>query len=158
MKRTLSLILENEPGSLSRVVGLFSQRGYNIDSINVSATNDITLSNVFIQTRGDENTIKQIQKQLKKLINIISVIEISEHSYISRQISLIKVKTVSSINEEIKRNCDIFKSKIIHVSHSYYIIQITGKPKKIKSFILTIEKITTILEICTSGIIGINNK
>ncbi|QCI19306.1 acetolactate synthase small subunit [Buchnera aphidicola] len=158
MKRTLSLILENEPGSLSRVVGLFSQRGYNIDSINVSTTNDITLSNVFIQTRGDENTIKQIQKQLKKLINIISVIEISENAHISRQISLIKVKIIDSRNEEIKKNCKIFKAEIIYVSHSYYIIQITGTPEKIKSFISKIEIISKILEICTSGIIGINNK
>jgi len=158
MKRTLSLILENEPGSLSRVVGLFSQRGYNIDSINVSTTNDITLSNVFIQTRGDENTIKQIQKQLKKLINIINVVEISKNSHISRQISLIKIKNVISMNEEIKKNCYLFKAEIIYTSHLYYIIQITGKPEKIKSFISIIKNITTILEICTSGIIGINKK
>ncbi|CAL4042744.1 Acetolactate synthase isozyme 3 small subunit [Buchnera aphidicola (Anoecia corni)] len=158
MKRTLSLILENEPGSLSRVVGLFSQRGYNIDSINVSATNDVTLSNVFIQTRGNENTIKQIQKQLKKLINIINVIEISENSHISRQTSLIKIKNIDSINEKIKKHCKIFKAKIIYISRSHYIIQVTEKPEKIKSFILIIKSFATILETCTSGIIGMNNK
>ncbi|CAL4042512.1 Acetolactate synthase isozyme 3 small subunit [Buchnera aphidicola (Phyllaphis fagi)] len=158
MRRILSILLENEPGSLSRVVGLFSQRGYNIESITVAPTEDITLSKVIIQTIGDKKTIEQIEKQLHKLIDVLKVVEIIKEKSIQCEIILVKIHSTGYAREEVNRIIKIFKGKIIHVTLTSYIIQISGPKKKMNAFIKIIKDITEIIEIVRSGIIGINRE
>lgn len=158
MKRILLIILENEPGSLSRVVGLFSQRGYNIESITVSTTEDPSLSTVTIQTIGDKKTIQQIEKQLHKLINVLKVIPIENQKCIEREIALIKIHSIGYGREEIKRIIEVFNSKIIHITPNSYTVQISGSKKKINSFLKIIQQISKIIEISRSGVIGMNRE
>ncbi|QCI27153.1 acetolactate synthase small subunit [Buchnera aphidicola] len=155
MKHILLILLENEPGSLSRVIGLFSQRGYNIESITVSPTEDTTLSSMTIQTNGDKKTIEQIEKQLHKLINVLKVIQINQNNYIEREIALIKIKNSGYISKQLKLIIDVFNSKIIDITSNIYIIEIIGSSKKINNFLNIIKKISKIIEISRSGIIGI---
>ncbi|WP_343128328.1 acetolactate synthase small subunit [Buchnera aphidicola (Takecallis taiwana)] len=155
MKHMLLILLENEPGSLSRVVGLFSQRGYNIESITVSPTEDITISSVTIQTNGDTKTIEQIEKQLHKLINVLKVTQINQNHYIEREIALIKIQNSGYALEQSKIIIDTFNGKIIDIIPNIYTIELTGSSKKINIFLNIIKKISTIIEISRSGIIGI---
>lgn len=155
MKHMLLILLENEPGSLSRVVGLFSQRGYNIESITVSPTEDITISSVTIQTNGDKKTIEQIEKQLHKLINVLKVTQINQNNYIEREIALIKIQNSGYALEQSKIIIETFNGKIIDIIPNIYTIEITGSSKKINIFLNIIKKISTIIEISRSGIIGI---
>lgn len=156
MRRILSILLENESGALSRVIGLFSQRGYNIESLNVAPTEDPTLSRITIQTVGDEKVIEQIEKQLHKLIDVLRVVNIREELHIEREIILIKVRNNISEKEEINRTMKIFKGKIIHVTISYYIIQLYGTANKINAYLNILKETTEILEISRSGTIGMS--
>lgn len=155
MKHMLLILLENEPGSLSRVVGLFSQRGYNIESITVSPTEDTTISSVTIQTNGDTKTIEQIEKQLHKLINVLKVTPINQMHYIEREIALVKIENSGYALEQAKIIINTFNGKIIDIIPNIYTIEITGSSKKINIFLNIINKISKIIEISRSGTIGI---
>lgn len=155
-RHILSIILENESGSLSRVVGLFSQRGYNIETLTVAPTNNSTLSCMTIQTVGDLKVLKQIKKQLYKLIDVLYVKNLKKINCIAREIMIIKIEYQDSFKEEIKKNITIFKGNILYFTSKYYIIEIVGKSKKINKFIKYIKSISKILELVRSGVIGIS--
>lgn len=154
MRRIISLLLENEPGALSRVVGLFSQRGYNIETLTVAPTDDETLSRITLTTNGDDRKIEQITKQLNKLIEVVKVVDLSEGQHIERELMLVKVKAVGSVRAEIKRTADIFRGHIVDVTPSVYTIQLVGPSDKLDAFIEALSE-TTILEVVRSGVSGI---
>jgi len=154
MRRIISLLLENEPGALSRVVGLFSQRNYNIESLTVAPTDDPTLSRITLTTSGDEHKIEQITKQLNKLIEVVKVVDLSEGQHIERELMLIKVKAVGAARAEIKRTADIFRGHIVDVTPSVYIIQLVGPSEKLDAFIEALSE-TSILEVVRTGVSGI---
>jgi len=153
-RRILSLLLENEPGALSRVVGLFSQRGYNIETLNVAPTDDVSLSRLTLTTIGDEKTIEQITKQLNKLIDVVKLVDLSEGAHIERELMLIKVRATGMSREEIKRTTDIFRGQIVDVTNSLYTIQLLGNQSKLDAFIEAV-KDESILEVVRSGVSGI---
>lgn len=157
MRRILSILLENESGALSRVIGLFSQRGYNIDSLTVAPTENNKISRLTIQTFGNKKTIEQIEKQLQKLIDIHKVIEITNKNYIEREILLVKIK----IHEfkklhKVNQLLEIYQGIIIDCSLEKYIIQISGTNNIIDSFLKIIQKSFKIIELSRSGVISIN--
>ena len=154
MRRIISLLLENEPGALSRVVGLFSQRNYNIESLTVAPTDDATLSRITLTTTGDEHKIEQITKQLNKLIEVVKVVDLSEGQHIERELMLIKVKAVGAARAEVKRTADIFRGHIVDVTPSVYTIQLAGPSEKLDAFIEALSEIT-ILEVVRTGVSGI---
>lgn len=155
MRRTLSIILANEPGALSRVVGLFSQRGYNIESLTVAPLDDHTLSRMTIQTMGDDRMVEQIEKQLHKLIDVLRVAELQAGAYVEREIMLIKLKAKGDLYGEIKRNVDIFRAQIVDVTPMFYTIQLTGKGDKLDAFVRLMHELTEVIEVVRSGSIGI---
>lgn len=140
MRRILSVLLENQPGALSRVVGLFSQRGYNIESLTVAPTDDATLSRLNITLEADETVLEQIEKQLHKLIDILKVANITESSHIEREIALVKVKAKGAAREEVKRTTDIFRGQIVDVTSELYTIQLTGTTAKLDACIASLGK------------------
>ena len=154
MKRLISVLLENEPGSLSRVVGLFSQRGYNIDSLSVAPTEDKTLSRLTLTTVGDDHKIEQITKQLNKLIDVVKVIDLSEGVHIERELMLLKVKASGAVRAEIKRCVDIFRGQIVDVGPTIYVVQIMGESTKLDAFIEALGD-ATILEVVRTGVCGL---
>lgn len=154
MRYLISVLMENEAGSLSRVVGLFSQRGYNIETLNVAPTDDPTLSRLTLTTNVSLEKIEQITKQLHKLIEIVKVIELSDIVHVERELMLIKVRATGVNREEIKRNADIFRAQIVDVTPSIYTIQIVGDSEKLDGFIDVMGK-DKILEVVRSGVIGI---
>ncbi|CAL4320489.1 Acetolactate synthase isozyme 3 small subunit [Buchnera aphidicola (Thelaxes suberi)] len=157
MRKILSILLENEFGALSRVIGLFSQRGYNIESVTVAPTQDPSISQMTIQTNvEDEKVIDQIQKQLYKLINVIQIKEIGSSPHITREIMLLKIQIDKDKRNDIIPITNTFKGKIVHFTNTIMIIQICGKTEKIMEYVSIIEKITKILEIARSGLIGIS--
>ncbi|KTT63577.1 acetolactate synthase 3 regulatory subunit [Pseudomonas oryzihabitans] len=155
MRHIISLLLENEPGALSRVVGLFSQRNYNIESLTVAATEDPTLSRLTLTTIGQEETVEQITKNLNKLIEVVKLVNLSESAHIERELLLIKVKATGAQRAEVKRTTDIFRGQIVDVSSSVYTIQLAGTSEKIDSFIQAIGA-ASILEVVRSGVTGIS--
>ncbi|WP_343189587.1 acetolactate synthase small subunit [Buchnera aphidicola] len=156
MKTILSVLLENEFGALSRVIGLFSQRGYNIDSLNVAPTQDPTLSLLTIKTIGNKRCIEQIKKQLNKLIDVLKVVKIKKNKYISREIILIKIKKKYKKKINKKKTKKKFKYSIINKNKKYLILQKTGNEKKINKFIKKIKNKIKIKKISRSGIINIS--
>lgn len=155
MKHIISLLLENQPGSLSRVVGLFSQRGYNIESLTVSPTQDETLSRLNITTKSDMLQLEQIQKQLHKLIDVLKVQEVTESDHIERELMLIKLKANDSARAEVKRMVDIFRGQIVDVTATQYTVQLTGVGEKLDGFIRALAEVTDIIEVARSGVVGI---
>lgn len=155
MRHIISLLLENEPGALSRVVGLFSQRNYNIESLTVAPTEDPTLSRLTITTAGQDEMIEQITKNLNKLVEVVKLVDLSESSHIEREILLIKVKATGAQRAEIKRTTDIFRGQIVDVTSSVYVIQLVGTADKLDSFIQAIGT-ASVLEVVRSGITGIS--
>ncbi len=156
MKRIISILLENESGALSRVSGLFSARGYNIESLTVAATEDNSLSRLTLVTRGDDAVIEQILKQLNKLIDVVKVVDITEGPHLEREVILVKVQTRSSEErDEMMRLIEIFKGKIVDVTDTTYTLEITGDSSKISSFMEGLKN-TKILETVRSGITGIS--
>lgn len=153
-RRILSLLLENSPGALSRVVGLFSQRGYNIETLTVAPTNDVTLSRLTLTTVGDEQTIEQITKQLNKLVDVVKLVDLTEGAHIERELMLIKVRATGSMREEVKRTADIFRGQIVDVTSSVYTIQLIGNQRKLDAFIESVKDVS-ILEVVRSGVSGI---
>ena len=154
MRRIVSVLLENEPGSLSRVVGLFSQRGYNIETLNVAPTEDPTLSRLTLTTVGDDKTIEQITKQLNKLVDVVKLVDLTEGSHLERDLMLVKIRTPTDQREEIKRTVDIFRGQIVDVGPEVYIVQLVGTGDKLDSFITAIGY-AEVLEVARSGVAGI---
>jgi acetolactate synthase-1/3 small subunit len=154
MRHIISLLMENEAGALSRVAGLFSSRGYNIESLTVAATEDPTLSRMTLVTAGSDDVIEQITKQLNKLIEVVKVIDLSEGNHIERELMLIKVRAIGKDREEIKRLTDIFRGRIIDVTDRSYTIELTGTGSKLDAFIEAIER-GAILETVRTGASGI---
>ena len=156
MRRTLSVLLENESGALSRVVGLFSQRGFNIESLTVAPTDDPSLSRMTIVAQGDEQVLEQIEKQLHKLIDIFKVINLSHCEHIEREVLLLKVRAVGSVRDELKRMVDIFRGQIVDITPKQYTIQLSGTSDKLNAFIEAVKAETTIVEIVRSGVISLS--
>lgn len=156
MRRIISVLLENQPGALSRVVGLFSQRGYNIESLTVAPTEDNTLSRLNITVIADEKVLEQIEKQLHKLIDILKVANITEAAHIERELALVKVKAQGDMREEIKRTADIFRGQIVDVTASLYTIQMAGPSEKIDAFIGALAEVTKVIEVSRSGVVGLS--
>lgn len=154
MRRIISLLLENEPGALSRVVGLFSQRGYNIETLNVAATEDTTLSRLTLTTIGDDHIIEQITKNLNKLIDVVKLVDLTEGAHIERELMLVKVRATGAQRAEIKRCTDIFRGQIIDVGPTVYTIQIAGASDKLDAFLEAVGD-AAILEVVRSGVSGI---
>jgi acetolactate synthase-1/3 small subunit len=154
MRRIISVLLENEPGALSRVVGLFSQRNYNIETLTVAPTEDPTLSRLTVTTSGSDKVIEQITKQLNKLIEVVKLVDLTEGSHVERELMLIKVKATGAQRDEIKRTVDIFRGQIVDVTSTIYIIQVTGNSDKLDAFIRAIGD-GCILEVVRSGVSGI---
>ena len=156
MRRIISVLLENQPGALSRVVGLFSQRGYNIESLTVAPTDDPTLSRLNITTHvKNEAAYEQIDKQLHKLIDILKVSNITESDHIERELMLVKVKASGFARAEVKRTADIFRGLIVDVTSQIYTIQLAGTGEKLDAFLAAIGEATEIIEVARSGVVGI---
>jgi len=154
MRHIISILLENEAGALSRVAGLFSARGYNIETLTVAPTEDMSLSRLTIVTSGSDEIIEQITKQLNKLIDVIKVVDLSEAAHIERELMLIKVRASGKDREEMKRMADIYRGRIIDVTEATYVIELTGSGSKLDSFIQAIDE-DLILETVRTGVSGI---
>lgn len=154
MKHVISILLENEPGALSRVVGLFSARGYNIETLTVAPTEDPTLSRMTIVTAGSDEVIEQITKHLNRLVDVVKVVDLSEGPHIERELMLIKVRAVGKERDEMKRMADIFRGRIIDVTDKVYTIELTGVQEKIEAFIGALDR-SAILETVRTGVSGI---
>ena len=154
MRHIISILLENEAGALSRVSGLFSARGYNIETLTVAPTEDVSLSRLTIVTSGSDEVIEQITKQLNKLIDVVKVVDLSEAAHIERELMLIKVRAAGKDREEMKRMADIYRGRIIDVTDSTYVIELTGSGSKLDSFIQAIDA-DLILETVRTGVSGI---
>ena len=154
MRHILSVLMENESGAMSRVVGLFSARGYNIDSLSVSATEDKTLSRMTIVTHGDDVVIEQITKQLNKLIEVVKVVDLNESRFVKRELMLVKVRAVGKDRDEILRLADIYRGHVVDVTDKSYTVEVTGTTDKLDSFLETVGK-PLILETVRTGAAGI---
>jgi len=156
MRHIISILMENEAGALSRVAGLFSARGYNIESLSVAPTEEPSLSRLTLVTRGSDEIIEQITKQLNKLIDVVKLLDLTEGPHIEREMMLIKVRAASSAQrEEIKRLVDIFRGNIIDVTDTCFTIELTGDVQKLDAFIGTLKN-ADILETVRSGVTGIS--
>ena len=157
MRYILSILIENEPGALARIVGLFAQRGFNIETVTAAPTEDPTMSRMTIKSTGDEHVLEQIQKQLHKLIDVYRVTDLTEGPHIERELVLIKVAAKGAeAREEIKRCADIFRGSIVDVKATQYIVQLAGTTEKIESFLTAIRESCEILEVVRSGIVGMS--
>ncbi len=154
MRHIISVLLENEPGALSRVVGLFSARGYNIETLTVAPTEDASLSRMTIVTVGSDDIIEQITKHLNRLIEVVKVVDLTEGEFTERELMLIKVRAVGKEREEMKRMADIFRGRIIDVTERTYTIELTGAAGKLDAFIQGVDR-TAILETVRTGSSGI---
>lgn len=157
MRRILSVLLENEPGALSRIVGLFSQRGYNIETLTVAPTDDPTLSRLTVITEGDDRVIEQITKQVNKLVDVLKVSDITDGEHIERELMMVKVKAETSIlRDEMKRLSDIFRGLIVDVTPTTYVIQLVGTSAKLDAFIEATRSEAEIIEVARSGVTGLS--
>ncbi len=154
MRHIISLLMENEAGALSRVAGLFSARGYNIESLTVAPTEDPTMSRMTIVTSGSDDVIEQINKQLNKLVEVVSVMDMNEGDHIERELMMVKVRAVGEMREELKRMADIFRGRIIDVADQFYVIELTGAGSKLDSFLQAIDR-NLIVETVRTGACGI---
>lgn len=155
MRHIISVLMENEPGALSRVVGLFSQRNYNIDSLTVAPTEDHTLSRLTLTTSGDDRLIEQITKHLNKLVDVVKLVDLTEGAHIERELMLIKVKATGSQRAEVKRTTDIFRGQVVDITSSVFSIQLTGTSDKLDAFIAALGE-NVVLEVARTGVSGIS--
>jgi acetolactate synthase-1/3 small subunit len=155
MRHIISILIENESGALSRVAGLFSARGYNIESLTVAPTEDPSLSRMTLVTRGNEDIIEQITKQLNKLIDVVKLIDLAESAHIERELMMVKIKTTEQTRNEIRSMATIFRGKIIDVTPTTYVVEMTGPSSKLDAFIAAIDP-DTIVEVVRSGPTGIS--
>jgi acetolactate synthase I/III small subunit len=154
MRHIISVLLENEPGALSRVANLFSARGYNIDSLTVAPTEDPTLSRMTVVTRGSDDIVEQITKQLHKLVDVVKLLDLTEGRHIEREMMLIKVRAVGESRQEVKRLVDIFRGRVLDVTDTTYAIELTGTGDKLDAFIEAIRGVG-IIEVARTGASGI---
>jgi acetolactate synthase I/III small subunit len=154
MRHIISILVENEAGALSRIAGLFSARGYNIETLTVAPTEDASMSRMTIVTTGSEDVVEQITKQLNKLIEVVKVIDLSEAEHIERELMLIKVRAGQKEREDMKRMADIFRGRIIDVSDNTYTIELTGDGAKLDAFIRSLDQ-SAIIETVRTGASGI---
>jgi len=154
MRHILSILMENESGAMSRVVGLFSARDYNIDSLSVAATEDKTLSRMTIVTHGDETVIEQITKQLNKLVEVVKVVDLNESRFVERELMLVKVRAVGKDRDEMLRLTEIYRGHVVDVTDKSYTIEVTGTSDKLDSFLETVSR-GLILETVRTGAAGI---
>ena len=156
MRRILSILLENEPGSLSRLVGLFSQRAYNIDSLTVGTTDDHSLSRITITTMGDDRIVEQITKQVNKLVDVLKIIDLTEMAHIERELLLVKVFAQDETTRAaVTRVADVFQGAILDMGRQSYSLQLVSSTDKIESFLDTLRHETDIIEVVRSGAVGI---
>ncbi len=154
MRHIISILIENESGALSRVAGLFSARGYNIESLTVAPTEDPSLSRMTLVTRGSDEIVEQITKQLNKLVDVVKLIDLTEGPHIEREMMLIKLRAAGDAREEPKRLVDIFRGHIIDVTIATYTVELTGTGEKLDAFIQAVGS-AAILETVRSGVSGI---
>jgi acetolactate synthase-1/3 small subunit len=155
MKRILSILMENEAGALSRVVGLFAQRNYNIETLTVAPTEDATLSRLTLSTIANDKQIEQITKQLNKLIDVVKLVELTEGEHIERELMLIKLRATGAQRAEVTRTSDIFRGQIVDVTSATYTVQLTGNAEKLDAFLNAMSE-TTVLEVVRTGISGLS--
>ena len=155
MRHIISLLMENEAGALSRVIGLFSQRGYNVETLTVAPTEDHTLSRLTLTTVGDDAKIEQITKHLHRLIEVVKLVDLTEGPHIERELMLIKVKAGGSHRAEVKRTTDIFRAQIVDVTPTIYTIQVVGTSSKLDAFIEAIGE-DAVVEVVRSGVSGLS--
>lgn len=156
MRRILAILLENEPGSLSRIVGLFSQRAFNIETLSVAPTEDPSLSRITIATNGDDRVLEQIVKQVNKLIDVIKITDLTERNHVERELLLIKVLAMTDKSRtEVTRVTDIFRGSVVDIGKQVYTIELTGDVEKIDAFIKILSNETEIIESVRSGTVGI---
>ena len=157
MRHTISILVENTFGVLTRVAGMFSGRGYNIDSLNVAPTHDSDLSRMTIVTRGNDATVEQIVRQLKKLVNVHTITDFREHEYIDRELVLVKVKVGSKARAEVMQITDIFRAKIVDVQPKSMTIEVTGNENKINKFIHLMDNFG-VLDLTRTGMVALHRK
>jgi len=139
MRHTISVLVENRSGVLTRIAGMFSGRGFNIDTLNVGPTLDPSTSRMTIVVRGDDTVLEQVNKQLKKLVDVIEVQDFSEEDAVSRELVLLRVSASAETRSEVMQICDIFRAKIVDVQHTNVVIEITGDEAKVSKFIFLME-------------------
>ena len=154
MRHIISLLMENESGALSRVSGLFSARGYNIESLTVAPTEDETLSRMTIVTSGSNEVIEQIIKQLNKLIDVVKVLDLNDGRHIERELMIVKVKATNKYRDEIKRISDTFGGRIIEMSETTFTIELTGPSSELDTYLHSLDK-AAIIETVRTGALGI---
>jgi acetolactate synthase-1/3 small subunit len=154
MRHIIAILMENESGALSRVAGLFSARGYNIESLTVAPTDDPTLSRLTLVTSGSEEIVEQIVKQLNKLVDVVKLMDLTEYRHIEREMMMAKLRVGGEDREEAKRLTDIFRGRIIDVSPATYVIELTGDSSKLDAFIEALRPFE-VLEVVRSGVMGI---
>lgn len=154
MRHIISILMENEPGALSRVVGLFSQRNFNIESLNVAATDDPSLSRLTLTTYGSDQVVEQVTKQLNKLIDVVKLVDLTEGQHIERELMLVKVRAAGEQRAEIKRTVDIFRGQVVDMTPSIYTLQLVGESDKLDGFLQALGG-AHILEVVRTGISGI---
>lgn len=154
MRHLISMLMENEPGALSRVAGLFSARGYNIESLSVAPTEDDSMSRLTLVTTGDENIIEQITKQLNKLVDVVKLVDLTEGPHVERELMLVKVRASGAGRAEILRLVEIFRGRVLDVTSATYIIELTGTVDKLDAFIDAVDD-KSVLELARSGAMGI---
>jgi len=155
MRRIISVLLENEAGALSRVIGLFAQRNYNIETLTVAPTEDETLSRLTLTTSASDSQIEQITKQLNKLIEVVKLVDLTEGEHVERELMLVKVKASGAHRAEIKRTADIFRGQIVDVTNTVYTLQLTGTTDKLDAFLVALSD-AIVLEVVRSGVSGLS--
>ena len=155
MRRIISVLLENEAGALSRVIGLFAQRSYNIETLTVAPTDDETLSRLTLTTSASDSQVEQITKQLNKLIEVVKLVDLTEGEHVERELLLVKVKATGAQRAEIKRTADIFRGQIVDVTSRAYTIQLAGTSEKLDAFLRALAD-AIVLEVVRSGVSGMS--
>ena len=155
MRHIISVILENEAGALSRVSGLFTQRGFNIESLTVAQTNDVNLSRMTIVSSGSDRVLEQIVKQLNKLIEVVKVSDLTSQDHVERELMLVKISSISKDNVDLKELVEIFGCKVVDVTEKIYTIEVSGKTKKINAFLDAFDA-ANIIEVSRTGVTGIS--
>ena len=155
MRRIISVLMENEPGALSRVIGLFAQRNYNIETLTVAPTEDSTLSRLTLSTLAGDEEVEQITKQLNKLNEVVKLVDLTEGEHIERELMLIKLKATGAQRAEVKRTSDIFRGQVIDVTQSTYTIQLTGTTEKLDAFLRALPE-SSVTEVVRSGVSGLS--
>ena len=155
MRHIISVILENEAGALSRVSGLFTQRGFNIESLTVAQTNDTNLSRMTIVSSGSDRVLEQIVKQLNKLIEVVKVSDLTSQDHVERELMLVKISSILKDNVDLKELVEIFGCKVVDVTEKIYTIEVSGKTKKINAFLDAFDP-ANIIEVSRTGVTGIS--